>query len=811
MMRLKVFNTALFLLFVWAQASAQINVNVSLLSSKDDTPIHNAELYNATLAENYSSNHDGKVIMKNLALGAYDIVIFVNEYQTIQTRINIDHDHHTFVFKLHPIQVNLDLIEISAEEEKKYALKRLRAVEGTAIYAGKKNEVILLENITANLASNNSRQIYSQISGLNIFEADDAGLQLNIGGRGLDPNRTASFNTRQNNYDISADVLGYPESYYSPPAEALQEVQIIRGAASLQYGTQFGGLVNFMFKNPSDNNIELISRQTLGSFDLFTSFNSLSGTLGKVKYYSFFNYKTGDGFRENSEFESKNYYGFLEYNLKKSKLSIEYTHLDYLAQQAGGLTDRQFYEDPLFTNRSRNWFQVNWNLWAAKFNHKFNSNTDFSCTVFGLDASRSAVGFRTNRVSQIDDLSAPRDLIENNFLNWGMESRLLHRYAVRKKPAVFLFGVKLYESDNEALQGPGSAESNADFSLTDQEYPEFPNQSQFDLPNQNLALFSENIFYLTENFTLTPGIRWEYIHTQSEGSYRNITFDLAGNAIRDTTIQENKSLKRNILLLGLGASFRPNNEIEFYGNFSENYRSVTFNDLRIVNPSDAVDPNIKDESGFTADLGVRGRNNRISYDLSTFGLFYDNRIGEVQRQRDGETGPLIRFRGNIGKAVIYGIESLLDYRIIAQRDSQTLSAFVNLAITNSQYFESEIPGVKGSEVEFIPLINLKAGIRYRWKNLNANIQYTYLSSQFTDATNAPQIRIDNTSGILGAIPAYGIADFSLSYRFKFLQLETGINNLLDEKYFTRRATGYPGPGIIPSAPRSYYLTLQIKI
>ena len=105
----------------------------------------------------------------------------------------------------------------------------------------------------ANLASNNSRQIYSQIAGLNIFQNDDAGLQIHIGGRGLDPNRTSNFNTRQNGYDMSADVLGYPESYYSPPAEALEEIQIVRGAASLQYGTQFGGLVNFIIKKPVKN------------------------------------------------------------------------------------------------------------------------------------------------------------------------------------------------------------------------------------------------------------------------------------------------------------------------------------------------------------------------------------------------------------------------------------------------------------------------------------------------------------------------------------------------------------------------------
>ena len=85
--------------------------------------------------------------------------------------------------------------------------------------------------INCKFGLNNSRQIYAQISGLNIYQNDDAGLQLNIGGRGLDPNRTSNFNTRQNGYDISADVLGYPESYYSPPAEAVREIQIVRGAA----------------------------------------------------------------------------------------------------------------------------------------------------------------------------------------------------------------------------------------------------------------------------------------------------------------------------------------------------------------------------------------------------------------------------------------------------------------------------------------------------------------------------------------------------------------------------------------------------
>ena len=97
---------------------------------------------------------------------------------------------------------------------------------------------IKVDDVDANTATNNGRQVYNKIAGLNIWESDGAGIQLGIGGRGLNPSRTSNFNTRQNGYDISADALGYPESYYTPIIDAVDRIQVIRGAASLQFGTQ---------------------------------------------------------------------------------------------------------------------------------------------------------------------------------------------------------------------------------------------------------------------------------------------------------------------------------------------------------------------------------------------------------------------------------------------------------------------------------------------------------------------------------------------------------------------------------------------
>jgi Fe(3+) dicitrate transport protein len=152
-----------------------------------------------------------------------------------------------------------------------FGITRLKDVDGAGIYAGKKSEVIILRDITANTATNNSRQIYSKVAGLNIYENDGgAGIQLAIGGRGLDPNRVSNFNTRQNGYDISADALGYPESYYTPPAELMERIEIVRGAASLQYGTQFGGILNFRLNSgPDTTKMQIVARESAGFLGLF--------------------------------------------------------------------------------------------------------------------------------------------------------------------------------------------------------------------------------------------------------------------------------------------------------------------------------------------------------------------------------------------------------------------------------------------------------------------------------------------------------------------------------------------------------------
>ncbi len=808
-MTLKDFKLILFIFLFSLPLIGQNEVSGYITNGNDNTAINNVQIFDTFTGLLTTSDAKGYYNFSSEKT-ELSLVFYISEFKILELEQTLEKDESLNIVLL-PLQEDLLEIVINARRTKVFELNRLKDVEGTAIYAGKKTEVILVDQSLANLATNNARQLYSQVAGLNIYQNDDAGLQLNIGGRGLDPNRTANFNTRQNEYDISADVLGYPESYYTPAAEGLKEIQVIRGAASLQYGTQFGGLINFKTKAPNSNKpIALITRNTVGSFGLYTNFTSLSGTKDKFSYYTYFNYKKGDGFRPNSQFESKNVFAHLGYKFnEKTNISAEFTHLYYLAQQAGGLTDAQFNEDPLQSNRVRNWFSVNWLLYNFKLSHKFSEETNFTFSAFGLNASRNALGFRTNRVDQIDP-NAARDLIKGNFKNFGAEARLLSKYKLFGKEATFLIGSKFYKANNDEQQGPGSDGSGPDFNFFSDEFPNYPAQSQFDFPNLNVAVFGENIFYLNDTFSITPGFRFEYIKTESEGFFKRINTDAAGNVIFEETIEDNRDFERNFILLGVGLSYKPSTALEIYGNISQNYRSVTFSDINISNPAFAVDPNITDEEGFTADIGFRGNyKNIISYDVGAFALFYNGRIGFIQKAFDD--GRVISERSNVGDARLFGVESLVDFnlkKILKMDNDFSFNYFINASFISSEYTESQQSGVQGNQVEFVPDVNIKTGLRFGYKNLLANVQYSYLASQFTDATNSQD---SNLSGVIGAIPQYDIMDVALSYTYKRFKLETGINNVLDETYFTRRATGYPGPGIIPSAPRNFYATLQIKL
>ncbi|MCW4467599.1 TonB-dependent receptor [Flavobacterium sp. MFBS3-15] len=801
----------LLILFSGASVFSQ-SVFTGFVTDESNAPLANVEVI-------YTQNN---VTVRTAADGTFNLlaadekvhlVFYLDGYELTEQDLSQGQSATIILQRI----TELNEVVIEREQNRLFALTHLKDVEGVSVFAGKKTEVVRMDRITANKAANAARQIYSQVVGLTINENSDGGLQLNIGGRGLNPNRSSNFNTRQNGYDISADVLGYPESYYTPPAEGVSQIQVIRGAASLQYGTQFGGLVNFVMREPSLKPIEATVRNSAGSYGFLSNFTSVGGTTGKFSYYTFFNYKQGDGFRSNSQYNSRNFFVNVNYAFKPgTSLHFDYTLFDYLAKQPGGLTDYMFEKDMFQSNRTRNWFDVNWNLYSLRFKHALYEKTRFELQLFGLNATRSALGYLSNRVSSSDVEGTVRDLITGDFNNWGSEAKLLTEYNIIGRKSTFMVGAKYYQARNTGQQGPGSSGSGPDFNFADDEFPYYTSQSSYTYPNRNVSLFAENIFRVSDKFSITPGLRTEYIKTQAEGYWGRINTDQAGNVILDERENEDIDKGRTFLLAGLGFSYKSGTKTEWYANISQNYRSVTFNDIRTASPGLAIDPSITDEKGFTFDLGVRGTaDDRFNYDSSVYLLYYNDKIGEYMAPNPNGSGAVVRYRSNIGTAVTYGWELLADWNIantfFTGNRNFNWSVFVNNAITGSSYIKSDAPNIEGNSVEFVPLVNLKAGTSAGYRNFMASVQMSCLTEQFTDSGNTITDSNDNTYGIFGQIPSYYVADFSASYTWRNFRLEGSISNFTNNYYFTRRATGYPGPGILPSDPRMYYVTLQVKI
>lgn len=703
-------------------------------------------------------------------------------------------------------KVNLDEVIIETEKDNTFGISRLNNVEGTTIYAGKKSEAIYLDDINANLAANNSRQIFAKIAGINIFENDGSGTSIGIGGRGLNPNRISNFNTRQNGYDISADALGYPESYYTPPSEAIERIEVLRGAASLQFGTQFGGMINYRFKNASPKKLAVVSKQTLGSFGFFNSFNQLNGTIKKISYNVFYNYKHYDGWRKNSTINAHTAHASIGYQVNsKLLIKVEYTLQKYLNKQPGGLTDKQFKDDPTQSNRNRNWFKVNWNLYNANIDYRITDRTRLNLMVFGVYAGRDALG-TLERTDRQDDTTKNRTLLSDIYNNYAAELRLLHRYTFLKKQSNFLVGLRLYNGTTIRKQGDADKTSRANFNFLN---PKNLENSSYEFPSQNYAAFVENIFQLTSKWNVTPGLRYEIISTNSEGYYRLLNKDLAGNIILDKKIEDNRSNTRNFLLAGIGSQYKLKDGLELYANFSQNYRSINFNDMRVVNPNFEVNPNLKDENGYTIDGGLRGTiKNLLYFDVTGFLLKYNNRIGTILKV-DSSTFQIIRYRTNVSDSKNIGIEAFAEIdwiKLISKTSKHKLSTFVNASYINAIYVSSEQNGFNNKAVEYVPNQIFRTGINYGYKKFSFTCQYAYTSEQYSDATNAKS----TPTAIYGLIPGYTVMDVSTSYTYKFLSVSAGINNLLNTSYFTRRAEGYPGPGIIPADPLNGYVTIGVK-
>ncbi|MEO6830894.1 MAG: TonB-dependent receptor, partial [Chitinophagaceae bacterium] len=652
----------------------------------------------------------------------------------------------------------------------------------------------------ANKAINNTRQILGRIPGLNIVETETGGFTADgIATRGLNPVQSIEMNTRQNGYNISADIYGYNESYYVPPMEAVQRIEMVRGAASLQFGAQFGGLVNYVIQDaPVDKVFEFKTSQTIGSFGLFNSFNSIGGTYKKFSYYGYVQYRNLEGYRPNSQQWQLSGFGKVQYNAsKKLNVGIEYSFLRNQIQMPGGLTDSMFNENPRISTRARNWLKTPWNIIAAHLDYNPSENSTLSLKTTYLFCHRSLVwrnedggAGALDNIDPATNAFEPREVGIKDISNVTTELRYTHSYRLLNMKSTLAGGVRVAYAWYKKLGGDGTTGS--DFDLT------FVGDlaSDLDFTTTNIAPFVENIFRLGNKFSITPGFRFEYLDSKESGYKVKSGEKLMANEDRSRTFP----------LFGIGLEYKATNNTNIYGNISQAYSPITYSELEPLGVTSKIDPNLKDSYGFNSDLGYRGTiKNFLNFDIGLFYLAYNNRIGVVVLT-DQTTGNQYSYRTNIANSVHKGIESYIEFNLLKYLNAKSktgLSVFNSFAYIDARYTSGVY---KGNRVETAAKTINRVGLIFNTKSFSATFQVNSVGDAYGDASNVKL----STDPIAGYIPAYTVLDLSATYKINNYAVKFGVNNLTNKSYFTRRADEYPGPGIIPSIGRSFYVGFSAK-
>ncbi len=683
--------------------------------------------------------------------------------------------------------------------------QQLPDIVGTDIYAGKKSALIVLENVQGNLSTNTMRQVMAKIPGIQIWESDPSGIQIGIAARGLSPNRSWEFNTRQNGYDIAADPFGYPEAYYNPQLQAVQRIEVVRGQGSLQYGPQFGGMVNYILKNGSemDKPFELESQQTVGSANMFNSFNAIGGKKGKIHYYAFFDHRNGDGWRQNSAYNTNS--GFFTFTwdiTNKLSVSAEMMRSNLRSQQAGGLTDNQLQSDPQQSFRSRNWFDITWTTPAIIANYKISEHTLWTTKLFGTIGDRNSVGY-LQPITVADTINAAtgkynsRTVNADQYRNYGLESRMITDYSIGKVKNTISGGIRLYTgSTYRRTEGLGTTGTGYDMAVIG----DYPKDITF--TSANAALFVENMFRLSNKISVIPGARVEWLQGAANG--RN-GFDTKGNEIMLQDVQRS----RGFALFGIGAEYKVTATTRFYGNVAQAYRPIQFANLQAPPTTDVIDPDLKDAKGYNADLGYKGKlKSYLQFDGSMFYLQYNDRVGAITRNGGKE-----RFITNVGASTSMGFEGLIDINILKAFNSNMntdLNIYGSYSFTDSKYSTDHLDAnISGKQVENAPRNIFRGGISFGHKGVVASLQYSYVDKAYSDANNTEKPTVNGQTGL---IPAYNVLDAAASWKVKpNVTIKAGLNNLTNETYFTRRAGGYPGPGALPADGRTFFASLMVKI
>ncbi|WP_395344974.1 TonB-dependent receptor family protein [Ningiella sp. W23] len=658
----------------------------------------------------------------------------------------------------------------------------LSIIEEGKILAGKKVSEVNLSDQPV-LVEPNLRQVFATLPG--IFVSDQKIPSIyNVNYRGLgNPHESEFVAFFQDGIPLASDMFGYATIYYLPAAQRIERAQFIRGGAGLLYGPQIGPSINFVTKRArvgAENSAS--TEHSFGNEGFYSTYNEFVYSSGDVGIMASIDHRQADGPRTNEDYELTAGYVGIEYaGFKDVVLGFDLDLYQSDSGEAGRLSSDEFDQNRDQTLTPFNRIEIERYIAALRYEQQLSADATLNAKIWNSYQDRFSR--RSAQFTNPANEPSTTNIDQQEFDTFGADIRFATAWGVDH---LFTLGTTLYRDDS-----PRTRHVSDDIRSNAQDAQDL----RFDQDRviTYSAIFMENLFRFGD-WSVSPTLRYE-----------RVNYD-----IRE--IQKNPSLNRDALdidqthsdlLFGLGTSYRLSNNTQLYANISESYRPQRFDDVANPNAELAGENGPDLSTAINYEFGLRSSPvSGFNFDVSLFRIDFENKI-ETQQVNISDI-----IRVNSGDSRHQGVEFTVEFDLFANASGEkSLRLFANGSILDAEIVNSNNAALVGNAPAFAPDHLFRMGLIYdSGEGLNAALTATMVDDQFWQDSNQP--RGEGFDEIDALIPAYEVLDLSTEYEINASwSVYAGINNLLDENYYSR----VRNDGIEPAAERTYYAGFRFTL
>jgi Fe(3+) dicitrate transport protein len=722
----------------------------------------------------------GRAHLANLAPGSYTVRASAESLQAVtQPDVQVSAGRTTSIAMLFVLVRSRETqVDVIGEEA-----AVLRQVPGSV-------ELLSRDQLRASYTVD-ANEVLRRVPGLTVREdSGPAGMRLNIGIRGLNPDRSRQVLVLEDGLPLALAPYGEPEMYYSPPIERMQRIEVIKGSGSILFGPQtIGGVVNFVTPDPPSRPQGTLDL-TGGQYGLFvgqatagTSWNRFGLLVSGLR-------KQANGFRS------------LEYRIHDLTTKATYT---LSRRQSLGLKGNLYEEDsnstylgltqPLFDTDPNANPVPNDTLRVARLfgsiHHRLvvSDRMLLTTTAFAYDTQRfwrrQDYDRQFNPARQytrvFGDPSQPGGAVflrsssgsrDREFRVAGLESRLMRDHSLFGVGQAFEGGGRvLYERARDRFVNWSDVTGGSD-ELRDNERR----------PAHALSLFAQNRIALGSRATLTPGVRLEDFEYTRHIMRTRVNGIPAPVEIRATD-------RLFEVVPGIGGTFQPIGEVTFFAGAHRGFSPPRVKDA-ISSRGESLQ--LEAERSWNYESGVRWNpRSGIRTDATVFVLDFSNQIIPAA-QSGGATTTLI----NAGRTRHQGLEvsTGVDLRALLGRPTGILTELRYTWLPTARFTSSIYAG---NRLPYAPRHSANLLVAFRDLNgLNVQVDGTFIGHQFGDNEETVAGSIDGT---IGRLPAYGLWNVSADYQVRRGRIHVApfvaMKNAANRLYIASRAPEgiQPGP------------------